>query len=411
MLSSLVRSRIVRLVLLIVVISLTVLVIHHYAAKPNTAHKHVATTHQQAVESRTVFQHTAGLLTGCGVAKNPDGTYHFSQLHIARGQIVDENNCTVYLRGFNTFGTEFGDAMGGYIGSGGAGISAQRIAFVAQTFKMNLWRLHINITWWKQDAYVPHANMHYRVWIEQLVSWMRATGNYVELTRTNQYPDDLYPPCGGSIVYCSPQIVDPQGIVSQWANPHFLDESLAFWNSITPIYKDDPAILYDIFNEMPIVTDFALWKYLEDALILTVRNIAPTSIIIFGGPMYSNQINPLIQGAVPDFTEPNLMYDFHVYGGGNIGCTAAITYIWQGWPQTADEQVGFAQSHNHAAIFGEWAACQDYNPFNDNLINYEALHGIALAYYPVDNMLSHDGQGYHFNTTALLVQKGYASLP
>lgn len=97
-----------------------------------------------------------------GVAKNPDGSYHFSWLRVdpKTGYIMDERNCIVDLRGFNTAGTEYGDAVSSF-----PGLDSRRLAWFNRMFNMNYIRLNLNVGWWNTDIYVPNAQMHYRAWI------------------------------------------------------------------------------------------------------------------------------------------------------------------------------------------------------------------------------------------------------
>ena len=127
-----------------------------------------------------------------GVTKNPGGGYHFSWLHVdARtGYIMDAHNCIVDLRGFNTAGTEFGDGVSHF-----PGLTPQRFTWFNSMFKMNYIRLNLNVGWWNSDVYVPNAHMHYRAWIQQMITWAEQSGDYVLLNRTNEYQ---LPPCGGS---------------------------------------------------------------------------------------------------------------------------------------------------------------------------------------------------------------------
>lgn len=335
---------------------------------------------------------------GTGITRNPDGTFHFSQLQVLRGLIVDQNNCIVYLSGFNTAGTEFGDAIGG--------MNISRIRLLKKTFRMNLWRLNINVTWWNEDVYVPDIHLNYRDWITQIITWMKANGNYVEITRTNQYPSGQYPPCGKDLSYnppinitlCPSQSQGPNR--NPWNNnSHFLDETVTFWRSIVPIYKNDPAIMYDIWNEMPGVSNHVLWKDFEERLISTVRAFAPHSLIFLGGPNDSSGIVPLVNGTVPDFKQANLVYDFHVY---------PVSWWYSHWSKQPETDTLFAQLHNHGVDIGEFGTGSNYSPYLDNVIKFAIKHDAAITQYQQSNVMTNKGQ---LTVEGQIIQEEYASIP
>ncbi len=99
------------------------------------------------------------------------------QLHVQGGKIVDATGHKVYLRGLNTAGLEFGDGIGSF--------TQARINAFSQKLSMNLWRLNVNVSWWNNNVFMPDGTTHYRDWIQQVIGWMKAAGNYVEINPTN----------------------------------------------------------------------------------------------------------------------------------------------------------------------------------------------------------------------------------
>src|SRR5437762_2653310 len=94
---------------------------------------------------------------------------------------------------------------------------------------------------------------------------------------------------GGSIPYCSDQ--NPQSpCCTRQSTPHvppYSEQQIVatiqqFWNSIVPIYKNDPAILYDPINE-PYPPGFQ--NYFQDlnTEINTIRAISPNALLIVYG--------------------------------------------------------------------------------------------------------------------------------
>jgi hypothetical protein len=339
-----------------------------------------------------------------GVVKNANGSYHFSWLHVdlATGYIMDDHNCIVDLHGFNTASTEYGDAVGGF-----PGLGPQRFAWFNNLFKMNYIRLNLNVGWWNSDVYVPAAQMHYRTWIQQWIAWAEQSGDYVVLTRTNEYQ---IPPCGGTITYCphqaEPSDLDDNYPQQQFNAGHLLDQTLAFWRSIVTLYKTDPAILYNDWNELHDI-NAATWLKVQTALIATIRSINPRSLIMLGSNDWNNTMNPLTNGQVPDLRYPNLVYDWHIYDGMSAqACAEPYSYLWSHWGAESTRQFTFARQHGHGVIINEWGGCLDFQAYNTALASFAASHHIGMAYYNAENVVN--GSWTAISANGLLAQAAYA---
>ena len=353
---------------------------------------------------------------GCGVARSGNG-YSFSWLHVANGALVNSNGCVIELLGFNWAELEFGNAVGG---SAKTRISQQSIAWYNQHFHMNVWRIPLNSAWWNTNVYVPLAHMRYRAWIEQVVHWVEQNGDYVILTKGPQFSA---PPCGGTIKLCPSQNQaskdlalnpgDPQ-VQQEATTGQYIQSALTMWSSIAKIYANDPAVLYDSWNEMHDISA-QTWQSSENALIATIRAQNPRSLIFLGGPNFKGNIDPLIQGQVPDFTQPNLVYDFHVYDGYRgtyMGktCVEPLSDLWKDWPNTASEQVSFAQQHGKAVSFSEWGGCDDLPAYNQAITGFAQAHHIALVYYDEANIATWVNGAYQLTPNGQQVQAAYARL-
>ncbi len=343
-----------------------------------------------------------------GVYKRSDGSYYFSWLHVdsRTGYIVDERGCIVDLRGFNTSGTEYGDGVSGF-----PGLTPQRLTWFNSLFKMNYIRLNLNVGWWNSDVYVPNAQMDYRAWIQQLIAWAEQNGDYILLNRTNEYQ---IPPCGGSITYCpaqaEPSDIDDTYPQQQFDAGHLLDQTLAFWTSIASLYQNDPAILYDDWNELHDINATS-WLAVQTTLITTIRSINPRSLIVLGSNDWNNTMNPLTDGEVPDLSYPNLVYDWHIYDGKSgqmdgLPCVQGTSYMWANWGVESSSQFAFAHQHGHGAIINEWGSCLDGQHYNAVLSSYAASHHIGMAYYYAGNVV--DGSWSSLNENGILAQAAYA---
>ncbi len=347
----------------------------------------------------------------CGVTKTNTG-YTFSWLHVSRGYVLDDKGCIVDLRGLNWAQLEFGNAVGGGLETR---ISAEGIAWYSQTLHTNVWRFPINATWWNEDVDVPLAAMPYRDWIQQIVKWAEDNGNYIILTKGPQFH---FPPCGKYVKFCPPQNAGngqhAQTTIQEQTTGQYIDPAVQMWTSIARLYANDPAILYDSWNEMHNISA-QTWHDNTNMLIETIRAQNPRSLIFLGGPDFKGNINPLVQGIVPDFTQPNLVYDFHVYDGyqgeyqGRM-CGEPMSYIWKNWPANADQQVEFSQKQGKAVAFSEWGGCNDLDPYHQAITSYARDHHICLVYYDQANLATFANGTYTLSANGQKVQSAYTTL-
>lgn len=344
---------------------------------------------------------------GCGITKTGNG-YTFAQLHVANGMLMANTNCVVTLKGFNWSQLEFGNAVGG---SPSNRISEQGIAWYNQNFHMNVWRIPLNSYWWNTNVNVPLAKMNYQSWIGQIIKWSEQNGDYVILTKGPQFHA---PPCGGSVKLCPSQNYgaktnDP----TQTTSGAYINDAVTMWTSIAGMYKNDPAVLYDSWNEMHDLSP-QLWQQQEDTLINTIRAQNPNALVFLGGANYKGDINALVQKQVPDFSQSNLVYDFHVYDGFKgeyLGkrCAEPGSYVWKDWPNNANQQVQFAQQHGKAVSITEWGGCSDLSQYNQDLTTYARQNHISMAYYDETNVATKSGGSYKLTPNGVEVQAAYAT--
>lgn len=350
--------------------------------------------------------------SSCGITQTPTG-YIFEPLHVQDGNIVAASGCIINLKGFNLPDTGYGNAAG----SSSSKLFTE-IGWFAQNFKMNVWRVLLNAVWWNEDVAVPIVGMNYRAWIELLVHTIEHNGNYVLLTKGPQFHE---PPCGGSVRYCPSQDQatidirkDPNNPVyqQQMTTGVYINDAITMWTSVAALYAHDPAVLYDDWNEMHQISP-ALWRQNSQKLIDTIRGQNPQSLIFFGGNQYENGFGPLIKGQVPPFTEPNLVYDFHVYDGfmGTFEgqrCSEPRSAFLTNWPNTANTQVGYAKIHGGAASFSEWGGCNDTEPYNTEIILFASMNHLMIAYYQKDSVIIPNSP-FQLNSNGVKVQTDYAS--
>jgi hypothetical protein len=345
--------------------------------------------------------------TGCGVRKNANGTYTFSPLHVSSdGRVVDQNGCIVNLVGFNMGPLFLGDAVGG--------LSLARISWYKQTFAMNLVRVNFNSTWWDKDVFVPNANMHFRAWLQQVVQWQEQVGNYVELDNGPNYPE---PPCGGTVAFCQSQ---DQGKRDYQANPNpttalELETNIApgvqAWTDLAKIYANDPAVIYDAWNE-PNIKDMPTFFQDMNTLINTIRSQNPKALVV----VFERGLKGIVSGQYPLYRQPNLVMDAHIYDGFNG--TSPIDGKPCRLPGSANpisanlqQNVAFLHSHGIALMIGEWGGCYDIPAYHQQLTSFAKTNYLPLLYFAAGDVITNaTASNPQVNDNGRLVQASYVNI-
>jgi hypothetical protein len=352
------------------------------------------------------------------------GVYTFSQLHVAsNGTIQDTMNCVVRLHGANWAGTDYKDAIGG---NGGPSLST--FQWFHSNEHINIWRIWVNPSWWLSNYPVPlENNMSYQSWIQQIVSWVNQSGAYVLLTKGAQWPGvwdnnknayDGVGPCGGSSgITCGHQntavancqensslcwqratgltvgYTDKTGLVCTQNNASSCDTlptSLSFWQSASALFASNSGVFFGAWNEMhQIYCDN--WKVDNESLISTIRAGAPNSLVFFGnnndqvnlGCLLGNPNHQPPGGLQNDFSQPNLVYDFHVYPGSVGNCPGTLeptSAMWTQYPTYDNQVLAFTSSGinpygptgygGHGISFSEWGGSDKY-PCNIKSNSYD----------------------------------------
>lgn len=348
----------------------------------------------------------------CGVRKNVDGTYTFSWLHVASdGNIVDEQNCIVPLVGFNIGGLFLGSAGAGTTPL--AGTNPVLLNWIHQTFPANVMRVSFNTIWWNQDVLVPKAGIHYRLYFQAFVKNLEQSGYYVQLDPTTNFTE---PPCGGVITHCPPQDQGEQDFkaspsaATRQESPFYIPPIVQAWQSMIPLYANDPAILYDAWNE-PVVSKPSYFQEMNK-LIDTVQALNPRALVF----VFANQWPKIMKGKRADYTQHNLVIDFHMYDGfhgaspiNGKTCDEPGKYNYNPYdhfPRIAT----FIHQHGQAIIFNEWGGCYDLPAYHQHMIAFAQAYNISLVYFQVGNCMDYKNGSYEVNTNGKLVQAGYASI-
>ena len=228
---------------------------------------------------------------------------------------VNQDGHTVILRGANTSGTEYACVNERSIFDGAQEASAGSIAAM-RSWGFNVARVQLNESCWLgvQRVNPSYSGQVYRQAIEQYVAALNAAGMYVivdihwsskggnrKATRQLPMPDERYAP--------------------------------ALWTSVANTFKDNSAVIFDLFNE-PYPnrnTDSAAsWKCDLDGtaggtckgfgyqaagmqqLLDVVRSTGARNVVLAGGPQYAGDLDHWLQYEPVD-GRGQLAASIHIY--------------------------------------------------------------------------------------------------
>ena len=147
-----------------------------------------------------------------------------------------------------------------------------------------------------------------------------------------------------------------------------LDHAPAFWQSVATAFKNDPAVLFDVFNE----PQFVSWGCWRDGtgcpvnwqvagmqrLVNTIRSTGATQPIMLGGLGYSNDLTQWL-AYKPSDPANALVASFHNYNFQ--GCTSATCWtnqilpVAQRVPVISDEFGENDCGHAYIDAYMAWA--------------------------------------------------------
>lgn len=216
----------------------------------------------------------------------------------------------ILLRGINRSGLEYSDPdEQGFLS--GASISRNEIQFITQQWRANIIRLPFN-----QD-FVLHGRAgrtaeEYQHSLDQVIFWASMFGAYTLLDLQWLDAERVY---GGNRNFVAPL-------------PNL--ESIAQWSTLARRYKDEPAVLYDLFNEphdrlpddpwplnKPDGTTYPSgqmkvsmneWQPWARKLTEAIRNENPDALVFIAGTNWAYDLR-----GMPIEDLDNVVYSSHVY--------------------------------------------------------------------------------------------------
>jgi endoglucanase len=221
-----------------------------------------------------------------------------SSIAVRGDRLVDATGETVVLRGVNTSGTEYACVSEHSIFDGTQEASPSSIAAM-RSWGVNAARVELNESCWLgvQGVKPAYSGKAYQQAIEQYVDELQAAGMYVIV--------DMHFSSRGGTAKAKGQLPMP-------------DERYApaFWSSVAEAFKDDPGVIFDLFNE-PYPnrnTDSqAAWTCVLDGsaggtckgfgyqaagmqqLLDSVRATGSTNVVMVGGPQYAGDLDDWLQ--------------------------------------------------------------------------------------------------------------------
>jgi endoglucanase len=238
------------------------------------------------------------------------------------------------LRGVNRSGLEYTEPdEEGFCGN--AGLSHYEIRWLAGEWKCGILRLPVNQDFALRGRGVHGGEVYLRD-IDRVISWGARYGCYTLIDLQWLDADS------------------PFGPNRQFVPPLPNSDTPRFWETLARRYRDEPAVLFDIFNEphdrepqdpfpvwRPDGTQYPAthrrvsmdeWKPWARKLIDTIRAEAPEALIFVSGTNWGYDLRGM------PLDRPNLVYSTHVYS--NKG--------------TQWEQCFGALSRTHPVFAGEW---------------------------------------------------------
>jgi endoglucanase len=172
-------------------------------------------------------------------------------IHVCDGQLVNGSGQAVQLRGVNITGTEDACAQDAGFSWGSNNNKAEINTSVAAllSWNINSVRVPLNEDCWLGINGVPaaYSGTNYQ---NNIMAWVTALNNAGIYTIL-----DLQAAGSGSVDATYP---------NNWPMAD-ADHSITFWSQVASVYKSDPAVLYDLYNEPfigrsnPTASDWSCW--------------------------------------------------------------------------------------------------------------------------------------------------------
>jgi endoglucanase len=295
----------------------------------------------------------------------------------------------VRLVGVNICGCEWSAASYGPP-SGFGGDMVQSVNAAITTWKSNCVRIPLNQDFWFGYSNGSSASSNtqntsygnrYRADIDDVINAASEKNVYVEL--------DLH--WSGTGAWGSSVSAKQQNMPD--------DHSTDFWQDVATRYKNNPAVLFNLYNE-PKDDSWAIWKNGgqsgsgfhtpgHQSLVNTIRATGANNVIIAGGLGWAYDMTGVKANALSDPSGNGIAYEAHIYDNKGPGAPG----IW-------NNNVTVAVNAGFCVVIGEFGPKNDgtqdnsgCTPFESDLISW--IDGANPANYPYSAL------GWSFNTDAV----------
>jgi hypothetical protein len=300
-------------------------------------------------------------------------------VHVVGNLLVDQNGATIRLLGVDRSGTEYMCVVANAIFDGPVDNAA--IAAI-KAWNTNVVRVPLNEDCWlgiNLGSSDPAIGAPYRKAIRDFVSRLNRAGLYVILDLHWNAP--------------AQQVADQQQPMAD------LDHGPAFWTSVAAIFKENPAVIFDLYNEpyvgswscwrdgCTVTTSDGTWKTAGMSMLLAaIRKAGATQPIMLGGLEYAEDLSEWLNympndpltgaGRNPVPGEAQLVASYHTYCGPPGTGTPAACRDWL--PAVKGQWPAVVEVSKRAPVvtgeFGEYDCARTYT---DRFMRFADHHGIS----------------------------------
>jgi endoglucanase len=241
-----------------------------------------------------------------GSPQDAGGPTTLAPYHVQGAQILDRNGHPHLFRGLDRPSLEW--VCGG-------DIVETDYQTMAQVWHANVVRLPLNQDCWINDSSNPSYDLSYQAVIDEQVLWAKKYNMDIIL--------DLHWSDRGDYAVAQACLANNSTCQQDMADAH----SVIFWQQVASRYKNEPQVLFELYNEpkiggySPQTSSWDLWLngngqssgftvHGMQELYNTVRSAGANNLVIVGGLSWSFDLSGVSSHAV---VGTNIVYNTHVY--------------------------------------------------------------------------------------------------